>query len=143
MRLLMAVSVDGFLCIGPDDDMTWTGPADKTLFRALTSVGGICAAGSATWRIMPRLEGRQLIPVSRSGYTLHRLEAEHPEAWLIGGPTIAVAALRLGLVTEMHLSVVHSYRLGSGVSVRCLGDLSRPSMQTHFGEDLTHRVYRR
>lgn len=141
MRLLMAVSTDGYLCRGPDDDMDWTGPADKALFRVLTSVGGVCAAGTTTWNLMPALEARQLIPLSREGYTLRRLEDEHPEAWLLGGPTVANAALCRSLVREVHLSVVHGVWLHEGVICDVLGTFPPPAMETDLG-DVTHRVHR-
>lgn len=151
MRLLMAVSADGYLCLGPNDDMKWTGPTDKKLFRALTSVGGVCAVGVTTYHLTPSLDGRQLIPLSRRGYTLDRLQEEHPDAWLLGGPTVAKAALDAGLVTEAHINEVNHY-LGDGVPMRMLQDrtpelggpmkrLSRATVATHFGS-VTHRVYR-
>lgn len=65
LKLIMAVSADGFLARGPDDDMRWTGKTDKKLFRLLTSVGAVCGAGTTTWRQMPELKGRRLVPISR------------------------------------------------------------------------------
>lgn len=150
MKLLMAVSADGYLCSGPDDDMIWTGTTDKLLFRMLTSVGGVCAVGLNTYHLMPALDSRQLIPLSRHGYTLERLQEEHPDAWLLGGPTIAKAALDAGLVTEVHLNEIVNYYLEDGVPLRMLQDrmprlggrrLIRAIMATHFGV-VTHRVFR-
>ena len=106
MRLLMAVSADGFLARGPDDDMRWTGRLDKKVFRLLTGVGGVCGAGSTTYDLMETtLKGRTLFRLSRSGHDMGlRLFAEaHPSAWLIGGPTIAVEAFQRGLIDEVHL----------------------------------------
>ncbi len=151
MRLLLAMSADGYLCSGPDDDMGWTGPTDKKLFRMLTSVGEVCAVGMTTYRFMPALDGRLLIPLSRGGYTLKRLQEEHPDAWLLGGPTVAKAALDAGLVTEAHINEINHY-LGDGVPMRMLQDqafeglrttkrLTRAIMATHFGS-VTHRVFR-
>lgn len=44
LKLIMAVSADGFVSNGPDDHMDWTGPDDKKAFRLLTSVGGVLGA---------------------------------------------------------------------------------------------------
>ena len=117
----MACSADGFLARGPDDDMTWTGPADKRVFRVLTGVGGMCAVGTRTWELMPSLEGRQVIPISQNGYTLARLWDEHPDTWLLGGPTVARAALRLGLVSEFHLCRIMDQYLRRGVHLADIG----------------------
>lgn len=114
MRLLMASSDDGYLCKGPDDDMGWTGSTDKLLFRALTSVGGVCAAGSRTHDLMPSLPGREFIRLSREAYTLEHLQEAHPDAWLLGGPTVARTALEAGLVHEAHLCQIIGVELGQG-----------------------------
>ena len=90
MRLLMAVSGDGFLCRGPSDDMSWTGKVDKLLFRVLTGVGRVCAVGSTTRRVMRDLPGRTLLELScadHTGYTLEMFARDHPGGWLLGGPT--------------------------------------------------------
>ena len=108
LRLIMAVSGDGIVSRGPDDDMSWTGAEDKAIFRALTGVGGLCGIGSKTARTMPnRLDGRVLMPLSRSGFTLEHLAlASAGSAWLLGGLTVARAALEEGLVAEVHMCVV-------------------------------------
>lgn len=64
LKLVMAVSKDGFVSMGPDDDMLWTGPDDKKAFRLLTSVGGVLGAGSRTFRNLPRLKGRKVVCIS-------------------------------------------------------------------------------
>lgn len=147
MKLIMAVSSDGYLCDGPEDDMSWTGPLDKALFRALTSVGGLCAVGQATYGLMPPLVGRQLIPLSSMGYQLGRLHTEHPDAWLLGGPTLGRLALLAGFVTEFHLNTIHDTELGHGMHLcNMLGTARRtdwkPAIQTTFGNALTHKVFR-
>lgn len=141
----MVVSADGFVARGPEDDMSWTGRYDKAVFRALTGVGGRFAVGSATHRLMPdRLEGRTAYVLSRTmGMTLEAFQAHCPEGWLIGGQTVALAALEKGFLSEMH--ICWSDRpLGSGVPFDP-AFLERhpngPAMGTRVG-DTTVEVYR-
>jgi dihydrofolate reductase len=104
MRLLIAMSADGYVCKGPDDDMTWTGPVDKAIFRLLTlSDPGPLLAGRVTAEMLPRLPGRTVLPLSRKGLTLEAAHHAHPNAWLIGGPNVAVEALSRGLVKSAYI----------------------------------------
>jgi dihydrofolate reductase len=96
LRLVMAVSANGYLATGPNDDMSWTGLDDKQVFRLLTSVGGPLLAGRLTAEKLPNLHHRSVIPVSKG--QLHDLSVIYPDAWLIGGSTIAYSALRTGYV---------------------------------------------
>ena len=69
LKLVMAVSKDGFVSLGTNDDMLWTGPDDKRAFRLLTSVGGVLGAGRRTFEQLPRLKGRRVICLStRKGF---------------------------------------------------------------------------
>jgi dihydrofolate reductase len=129
LRLILAVSQDGFLAKGPADDMRWTSKDDKRMFRALTSVGGVLGAGSRTFDQLPKLPGRRVIrltsspraedaPVGRAGaleMTLGRFCHAHPDAWLIGGPTIAREALELGMVGEVFMCRQIGTYLGEGM----------------------------
>ncbi len=135
MRLLMVVSADGFLCSGPADDMMWTGSMDKRLFRVLTGVGRVCAAGSTTRDIVRNLPGRTLFGLSRHGYTLEDFAGDHPDGWLLGGLTVAVAALRAKLLDEVHLSWICDVKLGSGVAADLVfkDHLTDKYMSTTFG----------
>ena len=111
MRAIMAVSRDGYLARGPRDDMSWTGKADKAIFRLLTTLGGgQLGAGSRTYDAMPSpsLHGRQIHRLSRKprsldGRTLdlNWFQLAHPNGWLIGGREIVLEALETGLLTEM------------------------------------------
>lgn len=111
MKLILARSQDGFLCRDALDDMRWTGKLDKLIFKLLTiSDGQPLAVGSATAELLPQLVGRQIIIVSRQPkahainrlwapvYTLEDLNHYHPDCWLIGGPTVALAALQQGFI---------------------------------------------
>jgi dihydrofolate reductase len=71
LKLIMAVSADGYLADGPDDDMSWTGKLDKLVFKLLTSVGGPLGAGRRTFMSLPNLPGRELVCLtSRTGHDL-------------------------------------------------------------------------
>lgn len=121
LKLIMAVSADGYLARGPSDDMAWTGGADKAVFRLLTSVGADCAAGRRTWEQMPDLPHRRLVPLTRQeGRLVHKASDAtgarpelsmclgsfahaHPNGWLLGGPSVAYEALDVGLVDQVYL----------------------------------------
>lgn len=109
MRLLLASSADGYLARGPEDDMKWTGPIDKAVFRLLTLSNGndVLLAGSRTFDQMPPLPGRRMERLSRGPNGIDLAEAANrwPDAWLIGGPEVSVAALRLGLVTRAFVCI--------------------------------------
>jgi len=108
MRLVMAVSADDYVARSDRDDMRWTGPADKAVFRILTSVG--YAPLAVSWKtslLMPDLlPGRDLFKISRSGVgdgTLEEYHDAYPDGWLLGGQTLSLAATGFGLITEVHL----------------------------------------
>lgn len=114
MKLLLAASRDGYLARGPDDDMRWTGPSDKAAFRLLSlSDGQPLLAGSRTFDQMPKLPGRELLRLSREPASfgkhprldLHVAAGCFPEAWLIGGPTVAEQALDRGLISRAFICV--------------------------------------
>lgn len=152
LRVLMAVSADGFVARGPDDDMRWTGPDDKQLFRSLTQVGGALGMGRVTYDLCAeklRTYGRRTVCLSSRpghGMGLGEFAFSHPGAWLIGGQTVVKEAIRIGLVDEVHL-VENPNELGHGVR------LDLPVYDEHlWGFDaklhlnwgwLVHRVFRR
>lgn len=133
LKLVMAVSKDSFVSLGPEDDMLWTGPDDKRAFRLLTAVGGVLGAGRRTFEQLPRLKGRRVICLStRQGFvenaparearqfpfgdgpipedaayervlSLGQFAHQYPTGWLIGGQTIALEALTIGLVDQVFL----------------------------------------
>lgn len=104
MKLVMAISKDGYVARGEHDTMQWTGSTDKALFKLVTLIGGgVVAAGCKTAAILPALEGRSVLALSRGGYTLHDFAEEYPEGVLIGGQTVALEALELGLIDEVIL----------------------------------------
>jgi dihydrofolate reductase len=131
-KLILAASADGFLAKGDADDMKWTGRADKALFKMLTTSGGVLVGGRRTVEQMPPLQYRTLLPLSRDtnrGMTLDQAHAmfnrDLQSAWLIGGPTVALEALKRGMVSRVYLNRVPS-ALGDGIPVQPLLDLLPP-----------------
>jgi dihydrofolate reductase len=114
-KLILAVSADGFLAKGPDDDMSWTGKVDKAIFRLLTTVTVPLPllVGRKTAKAMPvQLPGRKLIVLSRNpkkGLDLRDAARAWPEAWLIGGAEVALQALELRLVQDAYLCYNREY----------------------------------
>lgn len=104
LRLIMARSADGFVARGPKDDMKWTGRVDKAVFKILTLQGDQkLAAGRVTFEQLPPLPGRKVYCLSTRGqFTLDDLEvASHKRDFcLIGGQTVALQALRRGMVQQ-------------------------------------------
>lgn len=110
LNLIMAVSADGFMAKGVQDDMSWTGPTDKKLFRLLTYLGPVktLGAGSTTTAQMPFLRNRPIVSLSRAPgkaqeLTLEQFAATYPGAWLLGGPTVARKAFNKGLLHRVVL----------------------------------------
>jgi dihydrofolate reductase len=138
-KLILAASADGFLAKGPDDSMRWTGRADKALFKMLTTSGGVLVGGRRTVEQMPPLQYRTLLPLSRDtarGITLDQAHSmfndDLKSAWLIGGPTVAMEALKKGLVSRVYLNWV-AHELGDGIPVQPLLDLM-PQQPTYLSE---------
>lgn len=116
MRLIMAISKDGFTARNDRDDMSWLGRDDKALFRALTSVGGRCWVSRRSAEAMPPgLPGRELHLLG-TGPGLTQLDHiryhGYDHDWLLGGQTIALKALGLTLIdaTPTHLERLHATR---------------------------------
>lgn len=117
LKLVMAVSADGFVAKGPRDDMRWTGHLDKQLFKLLTVSHPVLLVGRKTFEVMPKLPWRRVVPLSRDptlGVTLEQAVSLYPGAWLGGGAEVAETALRAGLVETTYLCRVGA-RLGGGL----------------------------
>ena len=108
MKLIMAVSGNGFVAKGPDDDMSWTGPTDKAVFKLLTSTSDVLAVSAKSLESMPeQLPGRGklygLSTDSRRGVSLEDFAAMFPDAWLLGGQELALYAMKNGFVDKAYI----------------------------------------
>ncbi|QDP53515.1 MAG: hypothetical protein GOVbin4933_61 [Prokaryotic dsDNA virus sp.] len=104
----MAVSGNGFVATGPNDDMSWTGPIDKAVFKLLTSTSDVLAVSSKSLEMMPEnLPGRgKLYGLStdpRKGVQLEDFAALFPDAWLLGGQELALYAMKNGFVDRAYI----------------------------------------
>lgn len=166
MRLAMAVSADGYLARGPEDDMRWLGPWDKAAFRILTGVGGVLGVSRRSRRLMPEtLQGREVLSLSSGGLgqedgqfswgTVSDFGRIFPDGWLLGGPTLALHALEARMVREVHLCRSERRAFPEGVAPSTTadpyGDFLTPflegrgwsiRMKTRVG-DTTVEVWRR
>lgn len=123
MRLILAVSADGYLARQKNDRMDWLGSTDKSIFRILTGVGSWCATSAKTAECMPKtLQGRELTVLSRKGMSLAEFAEWKPEGWLLGGPTLAMAALETGLLTEVHMCRSDRYAYPDCMVAGAIGD---------------------
>lgn len=108
MKLIMAVSGNGYVAMGPTDDMSWTGPIDKAVFKLLTSTSDVLAVSAKTLEYMPNeLPGRgKLYGLStdpRRGVPLEDFAAMFPDAWLLGGQELALFAMKNGFVDKAYI----------------------------------------
>ncbi len=140
LRAIMAVSADGLVSCGPDDDMSWTGSADKQLFRAQTE-GCVLGAGTTTFNQLPHLPGRRVVQITRS-VPERRMESApllaimedrmvlgdfyraFPDGWLIGGQTVLLSAIMRGFVDRVILSHVQA-EIGKGTPDKVTTMLAR------------------
>ena len=110
MKLIMAISRNGYVARSASDDMSWTGPIDKAVFKLLTSTHPVLAVSAKTLEYMPKsLPGRgkryALSTDPRKGVSLEDMTRFAPDAWLLGGQEIALYALKNGFVTKAYLCI--------------------------------------
>jgi len=129
---VLAVSADGYLAREKNDRMNWLGQTDKAVFRILTGVGGWCATSAKTAECMPKtLQGRELTVLSRNGMSLQTFAEWKPEGWLLGGPTLAMAALEMGLLTEVHMCRSDRYAYPDCMVAGAIGDCVTRWLNAH------------
>lgn len=151
MKLVMAVSKDGWLARKEDDDMSWLGMADKAAFRILTSVdGGHVGVSLRTAGCMPSvLPGRSLYKLStvsraQAWGTLSEFHGAYPGGCLVGGPRLAMEALRLAYISEVHLcrseryafpdSAARDQAIPDRITLQLLAGGFQVKMETKFGD---------
>lgn len=134
MRAIVAVDEDN--AIGwSDGRLPWRIPEDLKRFKRLTTEGQdpLVVMGRKTFdSIGKALPGRTNYVMTRGQEAFGRITAagafplytgfhELPEtAWLIGGASLYDAALDQGVITELHVTLVHAR---SGADVRLKHDL--------------------
>ena len=146
MPLIMAVSRDGFVCRDENDVMSWTGPSDKAAFQLLTSAYPVMGAGSNTFELMKgkTFKGRELVRISRRGYpaqlgyftsTLSLFSMGYRPKCLIGGQTVALAALKADYISDIYLCW-SDRKLFSGVQLdeRLLHGPMKLAQEIKFGD---------
>lgn len=148
MKLIMAVSADGFVARTGEDDMRWTGSLDKAVFRLLTGTGAEpLAVGRRTRALMPsHLPGREMYVLSSSGGllgdgTLANYHGRYPDGWLIGGQTVALEAKRQDLLSEIHLCRSSRF-VWDGVPLSATLTAGMTLRMSTLMADLTVEVYR-
>jgi len=122
MKFMCAVSPEGYMAQGPEDDMVWTPQIDKQIFQIVSALdGGICLVSKQTLSNMPRfLTGRTLIPISSNGLTLEQAYEKFPNALLVSGPTLLKDANRLSdydtpIIQDLIINQVDIQLLGQDI----------------------------
>ena len=149
MRLIMAVSGNGFVATGEDDDMSWTGPIDKAVFKLLTSTSNILAVSAKTLQYMPKeLPGRgKLYGLSTNparGVPLEDFAAMFPDAWLLGGQELALYAMKNGFVDKAYICrAMSSMLVSAGPEHLASEPMEKPPVDTRIPDKLTDYFARR
>lgn len=115
IKMIVAVSRNGV--IGKGNDLPWgrSLPEDLKTFKALT-MGSTLYVGKKTAATLPPLKGREIKVLQREGHpSLATIRSYHTyrdnsgnteDVWIIGGAAIYNAALELGIVDRVYLSLV-------------------------------------
>jgi len=149
MKLIIAVSGNGFVATGEDDDMSWTGPIDKAVFKLLTSTSDILAVSAKTLQYMPKtLPGRgKLYGLSTNparGVPLEDFAAMFPDAWLLGGQELALYAMKNGFVNKAYICrAMSSMLVGAGPEHLASEPMEEPPVDTRIPDKLTDYFARR
>lgn len=123
VRIIAALTADGFIARGPDHLANWTSKEDKRLYVELTKQAGVMIMGSKTYDTIGRpLPGRKTVV-----YTSRPENYDNPELLITnaapkeileilqdqgysdvaicGGAQIYDLFLQSGLVTDLHLTI--------------------------------------
>ncbi len=149
MKLMLAVSGNGYVAAGEDDDMSWTGPIDKAVFKLLTSTSDILAVSAKTLEYMPKeLPGRgKLYGLSTNpsrGVPLEDFAAMFPDAWLLGGQELALYAMKNGFVNKAYICrAMTSMLVGPGPAHLASEPCDEEPVDTRIPDKLTDYFDRR
>lgn len=114
MKAIFVESINRYLAKGPADDMLWTPPLDKKIFKLLTySFGKICVVSLNTYKLLPEKmlqdNNRQFIIAEKTGpNSLYNLNKIYPNAVLIGGPRFLKAAQKINVIDTFIITTVHT-----------------------------------
>ena len=106
LKAILVVSKDGYVARSEkNDDLSWTGKVDRAMFSLLVSTADLFGIGKNTCDMMkPDLKGKNFRLISREGsHNLSWFYGSDRNAWLIGGQTLLVAALKKEYVGELHI----------------------------------------
>lgn len=140
MKLIMAVSEDGYMSRSKCDDMRWLGRTDKAVFRLLTLTDRDPLFVSARSRpyIPELLPGRYLYSLSTKAehgpgtrMSLRQVARGWPRAWLLGGPTLARIALEQGHVDEVHLCRSDRKAFPDSMAMGAIADTVSPYLMAY------------
>lgn len=123
VRIIAAITADGFIARGPEHAADWTSKEDKRLFVELTKKAGVMIMGSRTYDTIGRpLPGRKtvvytsrpenydnpelLVTSAKPSEILNDLKEQgYSDVAICGGAQIYDLFLQSGLVTDLHLTV--------------------------------------
>lgn len=96
---LYAVSFNGYMADGPDDDMKWTGKLDKKIFKLLTTISRDVVVSKNLYNMLPESvlkdDSRNFLLCDRNnvGKTLSKYDYWYRPKITIGGPRYIKACL--------------------------------------------------
>jgi dihydrofolate reductase len=102
MKLIVAVNNLGV--IGNEGQIPWRCREDLKHFKAMT-LHSDCLVGNTTYKGLPPLSNRTLIPVGLGGFSLEQALALNPD-WVIGGASIYKQTV--DLCDEIHISIINN-----------------------------------
>lgn len=142
MNCKIIACIDSQYGIGKDNRLPWHIPSELIHFRAKT-MGQSCIVGNNTYKSLPKLKGRDLYVVSRSGLGLYEaiymLNEKGVTPWVIGGQSIYEQALEYA--SEIHLSILsQSYECDAFFPKI---ELSEYNAEIYYGSQYDYMVLRK
>lgn len=140
LKMVMAVSKEGYVARGPRDNMAWTGSLDKALFRLLTLSDPVVGMSKRTLDLLPGkqwekgLPGREVVELSRFGTTVEKFALDHPGAWLAAGPSLGIAAIEAGVVKRVFMCHLRHMSIGV-LDAKAIRDPITPHITGAYGHN--------